>query len=791
VNNDPAVTAKTGALTGDVGVAQHPPVKKVVPQVKLESGPVPGVIPTPEFFNDAGAPAIKVDGTPSAMLEFRCPKEAKKTHFYRVEFQKFYNHTLAATQEKNYGDEERIWDVNHFAWWDSTGMVEKPAYQTYNETSVLLSYTQLQRLAGKLVSFKLDGSTQFPAVDPADATVATGNRPAYPTYDAESYPFFSAGHQFRVRIRVENTHSPGLWSEYSTLRDGHGFMLNAPQQTVSNLTRNVTTGLKRLVSFEDFEFNAVAKFWTVRLAWQGVTNQSLTGGDDLNQIRYEIFRESDPTKISDDYHKLDFEEYRASYTKRPSEDSSERPMAQHVATVGPDFHFEDNGDIEGGQMYHYRVWVRNRGVFRAQGSAEISLKAMGCPLMPYAMVDNAAVRYQNEIQLVKAYGNAIHLKWMDVASSTEKAKTVGFDADANVMYKLYVFVPKSHETNTAGWLEGVGVNLQTTTSYTTVRGRQSEMYLLLAELPLTTTSFNHTGLLKSVEYTYRLSLKNSLCEGMMQKPTGLNSLGYGRIPDVLGEPDIESAGAAPLHLNFQWKLYEEVHGLAAERQKWYYWPEVDTTLFRLRFTKMTAVGGAPEAAEVVLPYTSTLLEYSSRTLSTHGKSLFGASSSDGHIHEQLLGSNDRIQSVLRREFDGELVPKDAAAAFEATREFKPIVMRVKVTPELFATAGVNVASDYFSEAHQYMMVVRHENKFGAGAWSEPSSVSVGSGFTLDAPTAVTNVRRNPIEMPPQPNAIKFVFDWGEGTSSGDDSSSSIGSGLPRSLAVVSEGEKAD
>jgi hypothetical protein len=58
-----------------------------------------------------------------------------------------------------------------------------------------------------------------------------------------------------------------------------------------------------LLTFEDYENNAVAVFWAIRLAWQGVTAQSQTGGDALDQIRYEIYRERNPSLITEDYHK--------------------------------------------------------------------------------------------------------------------------------------------------------------------------------------------------------------------------------------------------------------------------------------------------------------------------------------------------------------------------------------------------------------------------------------------------------------------------------------------------------
>ena len=63
-------------------------------------------------------------------------------------------------------------------------------YHDYNETSLLLSATELQKLVGRLVMVKLTPSTQFPTADPADANVAPGSRPSYPTYQAADYAFF-------------------------------------------------------------------------------------------------------------------------------------------------------------------------------------------------------------------------------------------------------------------------------------------------------------------------------------------------------------------------------------------------------------------------------------------------------------------------------------------------------------------------------------------------------------------------------------------------------------------------
>ena len=115
---------------------------------------------------------------------------------------------------------------------------------------------------------------------------------------------------------------------------------------------------------------------------------------------------------------------------------------------------------------------------------------------------------------------------------------------------------------------------------------------LLATLPLNTTSFNHTNLTMGNNYTYQLSIVNSLCDGPLSDTVTYRTL-YDLPASMLDkEVHITDPSAAPPSLTLQWNttMYATSYRLQLYKYETYYNMQYDYQVRDATTTAATSAG---------------------------------------------------------------------------------------------------------------------------------------------------------------------------------------------------------
>jgi hypothetical protein len=191
--------------------------------------------------------------------------------------------------------------------------------------------------------------------------------------------FLEARYQYQIKIRGENLFGESAWSNPSSIADGTGVTLSRPE-AVASFGRDMVLG-----------------FWSpnvISLSW---THAGDVGGADTSKVMYSLYG---------------------------SKTESEIGMGEE-ATLLKKFSFNDlsfnHTGLTPGDYWYYKLFAKNRGVLRSEPLA-YSGSAMSCPLT----LEAAPV-------LVNTTMNSLYMTWVRASESIK-----GYDADAQISYKLYV-----------------------------------------------------------------------------------------------------------------------------------------------------------------------------------------------------------------------------------------------------------------------------------------------------------------------------------------------------------------
>jgi hypothetical protein len=214
----------------------------------------------------------------------------------------------------------------------------------------------------------------------------------------------------------------------------------------------------------------------IMLKWDGIniTELASRGGDDANQIVYDLFG-----------------------------DMVDGEQGQRIATLPFNVFRFNHGGLTPGSYWYYKLYVRNRG---SNWSPPIffQARAIGCPLYP-PVVPKATIIYED----------AIYLTWPKVEDPDRR----GHDNDANLTYRLYY-------NSTPTYHEGEYTNVSNMTNFHP-----------LSSQGVNFTTFNHTELTRATFYSYRMSVRNELCEGPLTASVVYNTTPFG-VPGVIETPTL-------------------------------------------------------------------------------------------------------------------------------------------------------------------------------------------------------------------------------------------------------------